>query len=218
VRRLAVVLGVLVAGASFARDPHPLSTDEIVGQVQQRYDATQDFTASVDQKIELVSAGRTITAHGTVAFAKGGKMRWELRNDEPQTIVADGSTLWFYQPEEHQVLRAPFEAAFRSSTPISFLTGVGKIADDFAVSVLKRSDDTIELELTPKNGDAELGILHLTVEKGSYDIVGAEIRDPVGNVTRLRFSDLQRNTGLDDARFRFEVPPGVDVVDAPIAE
>jgi outer membrane lipoprotein carrier protein len=216
VRRLAVVLGVLVAGASFARDP--LSSDEIVRRVQQRYDATRDFTAKVDQEIELVSAGRTIDAHGTVAFAKGGKMRWELRDDEPQTIVADGSTLWFYQPEEHQVLRAPFEAAFRSSTPISFLTGVGKIADDFAVSVVKRSDGTIELELTPKNGDVELGTLYLTVEKGSYDIVGAEIRDAVGNVTRLRFSDLHRNTGLDDARFHFEAPPGVDVVDAPIAE
>jgi len=31
---------------------------------------------------------------------------------EPQVIVADGQTLWFYQPKEHQVMKAPFDAAF----------------------------------------------------------------------------------------------------------
>jgi len=32
----------------------------------------------------------------------------------------------------------------------------------------------------------------------------------------LRFSDLQRNRGVDDSLFRFDVPPGVDVIEAPI--
>jgi outer membrane lipoprotein carrier protein len=194
------------------------SAGEVVTHVQARFDETRDFTARVHQEMELVSAGRTITADGTVAFKKPGKMRWELANHEKQVIVADGATLWFYQPEEAQVLKAPFQSAFRSSTPISFLTGVGNIADDFDVTLEGEKENQFELGLLPKKGEGELGRLRLVVERTSYDIVGAEIRDPLGNITRLRFSDVKRNTGIEDGIFRFEAPPGVDVVDAPIAE
>ena len=213
---LSVLLVFLAVGApaAFAAS----SAGEIVTRVQARFDETRDFTARVHQEMELVSAGRTITADGTVAFKKPGKMRWELQNHEKQVIVADGATLWFYQPDEAQVLKAPFQSAFRSSTPISFLTGVGTIADDFEVTLEGEKEDQYELGLIPKKGEGELGRLRLVVERASYDIVGAEIRDPLGNTTRLRFSDVKRNAGIDDAVFRFETPPGVDVVDAPIAE
>jgi outer membrane lipoprotein-sorting protein len=42
------------------------------------------------------------------------------------------------------------------------------------------------------------------------------VRDPLGNLTKLEFSNLRRNTGLGDALFRFDVPAGVDVIEAPI--
>jgi len=70
--------------------------------------------------------------------------------------------------------------------------------------------------LAPRKGESELGRLRLSVDARSYDIIGAEIVDPLGNTTRLRFSDLHRNTGVDEAQFHFEVPPGVDVIEAPI--
>jgi outer membrane lipoprotein carrier protein len=145
-------------------------------------------------------------------------MRWMLQNDEPQVIVADGTTLWFYQPEERQVLKAPFRAAFRSTTPVSFLTGVGRIDDDFNVTLEGRNEREIYLQLVPKRDGGEIGRLKLTVDAATFDIVAAEVRDPLGNLTRLRFTDLQRNGGLADSLFQFEVPPGVDVVEAPIGD
>lgn len=190
--------------------------DEIVRAVQARFDATHDFTADVEQEMVMASAGKTGTAKGRVAFKRPGRMRWTLQNHDPQVIVADGQTLWFYQPSEEQVLKAPFRAAFRSTTPISFLTGVGRITDDFDVSLESRDGARIRLALRPRQGESELGRLRLDVDPQTYDIVGAEIVDPVGNITRLRFSNLRRNTGVDDAEFRFEVPPGVDVIEAPI--
>jgi outer membrane lipoprotein carrier protein len=193
-----------------------ITAEEATRRVQERFDATADFTAAVDQELVAVSAGKTIKANGTVAFKRPGKMRWRLSNGGEQIIVADGTTLWFYQPDERQVLRAPFQAAFRSSTPISFLTGVGRLKDDFEVTVAGEDGGAIQLALRPRRGEGELGKLRLTVDPQSYDIVGAEITDPVGNITRLRFSDLRRNTDLEDAQFHFEVPAGVDVIEAPI--
>lgn len=188
----------------------------IVRRVQERLDATNDFTATVDQEIVLASAGKTLHATGTVAFKRPGRMRWALTDGAPQVIVADGATLWFYQPDDHQVLKAPFQAAFRSSTPISFLTGVGRLADDFDVTIEGKDENAIHLSLRQRRADGDLGQLRLTVDARTFDVVGAEIVDPVGNITRLRFSDLRRNTGLDDAQFRFDVPAGADVIEAPI--
>ena len=212
----ALPLVALVALGCWSAAAHAASAADVVRKVQARFDATKDFTAAVDQELVAASAGKTWHAKGTVAFKRPGKMRWDLTDGTPQVIVADGTTLWFYQPDEKQVLKAPFRAAFRSSTPISFLTGVGRLSDDFDVTLDGESDGAIQLALRPRQAEGELGRLRLTVDARSYDIVGAEILDPVGNVTRLRFSALRRNTGLDDARFRFEVPPDVDVIEAPI--
>jgi len=212
-RTLALLgLGLLsCAGAA-----HALAVEEVVRRVQERFDATKELTAAVDQELVVASAGKTLRATGTVAFKRPGKMRWQLANGDTQVIVADGTTLWFYQPEEQQVLKAPFRAAFRSSTPVSFLTGVGRLSDDFDVQLDGEGDNVIFLALRPRKAEGELGRLRLTVDAKSYDIVGAEIVDPLGNITRLRFSDLRRNTGLDDSQFTFVVPPGVDVIEAPI--
>jgi len=193
-----------------------LDLTAVVRQVQERYDATRDFTADVTQTTTVASVGKTAVMHGTVAFKKSGKMRWELTDGDPQVIVSDGTTLWLYQPKEHQVLKAPFEAAFRSSTPVSFLTGVGRIADDFVPQLDGEEGTTLYLLLTPRR-DPSVGSLRLTIARPSFDIIGAEVRDPLGNVNRLRFDHIQRNTGIADDRFVFQVPPGADVISAPAA-
>ena len=206
------VVMLAVLGAS----PVPSTTDLVVAGVQARLDATSDFEAVVEQELTVASLGRTIRAAGTVAFKKPGKMRWNLGGDEPQVIVADGETIWFFQPEDEQVLKARFESAFRSTTPISFLTGVGRIEEDFEVEIASREADRIKLALQPRRRDADLGGLRLEVDPRTYDIVAAEVVDPVGNVTRLSFSEMRRNGGIEDSVFRFEVPAGIDVIEAPM--
>jgi outer membrane lipoprotein carrier protein len=196
--------------------PVELSIDEIVRRVQARFDDTSDFTADVQQELVIISTNRTFAGKGTVAFKRPGRMRWALKNHDEQLIVADGTTLWVYQPEEQQVLKSPFQSAFRSSSPISFLTGVGRIDRDFTVTIEGRQDKQVNLLLVPRADEGEIGRLRLTIDTNTFDIAAAEIRDPLGNVTKLEFSNRRRNVGLDDGFFRFDVPSGVDVIEAPV--
>lgn len=226
-RRIATnVVGVGIAAAligiaASAEPARGLDADEVVRKVQERYDATRDFTADVTQETMVASLGKAAVAHGTLAFKRPGKLRLELKDEEPQIVVADGRTLWFYQPSEKQVLKAPFESAFRSTTPISFLTGVGRIADDFTARLAGEGatdDATVTLTLTPRKPKGDLEKLLLTVARDNYEIRGAEIHDPLGNISRLRFDRIRPNTGLDEDRFVFRVPAGVDVLSAPLGE
>jgi outer membrane lipoprotein carrier protein len=211
-------LGALLLGLTASAARGTTDVDQIVHKVQQCYDDTRDFTAEVTQEMTIASLGKTTRARGTVAFKKSGRMRWELDHDAPQIIVADGTTLWLYQPKEHQVLKTPFDEAFRSTMPISFLTGVGRIAEDFDVSMDGESGDAIVLKLLPRRDRESVGQLRLTVARDSGEIRAAEITDPFGNVSRMQFDHLQRNTGLPDDQFVFKVPPGVDVISAPAAQ
>ncbi len=219
--RLAIASAGLLMGSGLAADEVAVSGQargvvEIVARVQARFDEMQDLRANVAQDVALVSLGKSVVSSGTVVFKRPGKMRWNLVGDDTQVIVGNGKTIWFYQPEDEQVLTAPLQSIFRSSTPVSFLTGVGKIEDDFDVKLGAASDDGIELLLMPKVANGDLGRLNLIVDPTTFDIVEARVEDPVGNITRLQFSEIRRNTGAEDSEFEFEVPPGVDVVEAPM--
>jgi outer membrane lipoprotein carrier protein len=201
--------------AARASCPEPAA---VVQKLQARYDTTSAFRAEFRQETRIAALGESEEALGTVAFKKPGKMRWEFQSPEPQSIISDGTTLWIYQPADRQVLKAPFKAAFVSTTPVSFLSGVGRISEDFRSERDARgcSGDRLYVKLVPKSAQ-DLGGLTVAVDPATFDIVGAAVTDPIGNTTTLTFSKVERNAVIPDEEFRFEVPPGVDVVTAPAA-
>lgn len=198
-------------GAAACPDPAT-----IVRKLQERYDQTRTFSASVRQEMTVKSLGVSDVSEGTVVFKKPGKMRWDFQPPRPQQIIADGNTLWIYQPDDRQVLKAPFRAAFVSTTPVSFLLGVGRITDDFEPRADARgcTADRLYVALASKRGE-DVGALALGVDRATYDIVEAAVTDPLGNVTTLGFNDIVRNVEVPDSTFELAVPPGVDVITPP---
>jgi outer membrane lipoprotein carrier protein len=203
------------AAATPVTDACPAPAD-ITRRLQARYDETRAFRADFEQETYVVALGERDQARGTVAFSKPGRMRWDFTAPTKQQIVSDGATLWIYQPAERQVLQAGFQSAFVSTTPVSFLAGVGRITDDFVAEPATHPCTAARayVQLAPKV-DQGLGGLELAVDRATYDIVEAAVTDPVGNVTTLRFLNMQRNVEIPPAAFTFTVPPGVDVIMAP---
>ncbi len=221
-RRLAAVLAAFALSstpATAAPEPKPGCPDPvtIVTKLQQRYDETRAFRAEFTQVMRVASIGASDESTGTVAFKKPGKMRWDFQTPHAQQIVSDGTVLWIYQPEDRQVLKAPFKAAFVSTTPVSFLLGVGRITDEFRPGPDRRGCTATRLYvgLTAKNASDDVGALAFGVDRATFDIVEAAVTDPLGNVTTLTFSDIARNVDVPDATFHFEPPPGVDVITPP---
>ncbi|MBI3758123.1 MAG: outer membrane lipoprotein chaperone LolA [Deltaproteobacteria bacterium] len=189
-----------------------VSVPDIIKNLQTRYDSTSGFRADFQQEVESATLGQKVEARGTVVFKKPGRMRWEFT--EPiQTLVSDGKFFWFYQPAENQVIKTPFQQAFSSSTPASFLLGVGQLEKDFTVSLTSETAAEYQLRLTPKQDPEAIGLLDLTVNARTFDIQQAIVTDPLGNVTRLRLSNIDRSVPLKDELFHFSTPSGVDVVE-----
>ena len=193
------------------------SGQDVVRQVQERYDATQNFTADFTQEMRIEAGGQVIRSTGKMWFRKPGRMRWEYLTPEKQTIVADGETLWIDQPADNQVLKAPLRQAFESRTPVSFLLGVARIERDFHAALLSPADNgALRMQLDSNDSkDGSLGSLILEVDPSTYDVQAAVIRDPLGNTTRVALADMKRNEAVDDELFVYERRPGVDVIEAP---
>ncbi len=200
----------MLAGPARAND----ALKQALARLQERYETTRTLTADFAQTVESPTLAGTIESHGTLAFAKPNRMRWDYKPPDPQLIVGDGDTLWIYQPDDHQVIKAPLGEAFQATTPVTFLGGLGRLDRDFEPSLESDDKDRWVLKLVPRK-DHGIGTLILKVRKGDASIEEARITDPLGTTTRLALSGERRNLDLDPALFRFTPPPGVDVVRPP---
>ena len=196
--------------AAFGQD----SLQTLIDKVQAEYERTNDIYASFTQISHLRSVSKPKESSGMVYFKKPGKMRWEYTNPEQQLLVSDGRTMWFYVAEDEQVIVQPAEDAYGSKTPITFLSGMGKLQNDFYMNLLPESDSATayKLELLPKQPQPELAKLILTVDPKTYQIVHTAVYDPYGNITDVYLSNLDINVAPPDDVFTFDIPEGVDVI------
>ncbi len=187
--------------------------ESVVEGLQKRYDSTVDFVADFFQETKLKTLNRRVKAWGKVYFRRPGKMLWRYNEPKGQVFLADGKYLYYYQPEQKQVIKSRLSTAIRSGTPLSFLLGIGDLKRDFKATLVSTDKEFYVVRLTPKEAMEGIGDLLLGIEIKEFDILWAQIEDAIGNVTTIRFSSMQRGVGLRDSIFNLQIPDGVDIVE-----
>ncbi len=208
-----LLVGLLFCFPVFAQD-----VETIIDNVQQHYEQTNDIQANFIQLSLIKSVGQTKESRGLVFFQKPGKMRWEYTEPAQQLLVSDGKTFWLYVPDDEQVIVQEAEEAYGSKTPIVFLSGMGKLQNDFYMKLLPPETNQYlqtsghRLELLPKQPQPDVAKLILTVDTESFQIIHTAVYDPYGNITDVYLQDIEVNFGLPNELFAFEIPAGVDVI------
>jgi outer membrane lipoprotein carrier protein len=210
--RLILALGVTIVSAqSFATESR--SADQIVDSLQKNYDATVDFVADFRQETEVKTLNRKLKASGKLYFKRPGKMLWRYEEPKGQLVLADGKNLYFYQPEQNQVIKSPLKNAFRSDIPLSFLLGLGNLKKDFTATLKGTEENQYVLRLEPKGELGGFSEVFVAVGRSTSDIDWVSVRDAAANVTTIRFSGMRKGVGVQESLFRFQVPDGVDIVE-----
>ena len=189
------------------------SADAIVDALQKSYETTTDFTADFRQETEVKTLNRSLKAWGKVSFKRPGKMLWRYEEPKGQFVLADGQFLYFYQPEQNQIIKSPLKNAFRTDIPLSFLLGIGNLKKDFNAEIKATEESQYVLRLVAKGDSGGFGEILLGVNKSSADIVWASVRDASGNLTTIRFSAMRKGVGLKDSLFTLKIPDGADLVE-----
>lgn len=188
---------------------------EVLNEIQNRYEKTNDYESNFIQEYIGKVMRQPNRGEGKVYFKKKGMMRWDYTVPN-QKLISDGHTLWYYQPEEKQVLVSDVSSVLKERTPLAFLAGEGNLSRDFNLLNLNESvsqkEDNYVVELSPKEPLATLSKLILTVDKKTYTVLQADVFDGLGNVTRTRFIDIKTNAGLSNSFFQFTIPPGTEII------
>ena len=189
------------------------NADAIVEALQKNYDATTDFVADFRQETQVKTLNRSLNANGKISYKRPGKMLWNYENPKGQFVLADGKHLYYFQPEQNQVIKSPLKNAFRGDIPLSFLLGLGNLKKDFNASLKGTEENLYILRLEPKGEAGGYSEILLGVNKNTYDIQRVSVRDAAGNVTTLQFSAMRKGVGVKDGLFQFQVPAGADIVE-----
>ena len=206
-----------VQSPSYAAEPPPIN--DVTRLLQQAYEKTEDFKADFIQEITIKSIKKTDVEEGHIFFKNPKNMLWNYTKPKAKKLIINSRTVWLYLPQEKVVYTQNSDYIFQSKALIKFLSGLGKLKDDFTVTYAKPAaldkNGNYLLEFIPLEKNASYNTLRITVDKSSFYILQVSFDDVLGNSTTLRFSNIAINNGLAIKIFQFQPPAGVSVFKMP---
>jgi outer membrane lipoprotein carrier protein len=136
-------------------------------------------------------------------------MLWEYKDPEKKTFVADGKSYYFYVPADRQVVVRDQDR--ERSIPSLLLSGQGDILSQFEVGLEGTPSGRPRLRLTPRKPEPEFERVFVDLDAADR-VRGIQVEDAQGDRSRFEFDDIRENVDLPDRLFRFQVPPGVEVI------
>lgn len=226
-KRILILMSLLItvlAHPAFASEP-PLAT--LVEALEARYRGIQDISASFSQTTMVKGFPKPQRGAGSLFIRRPAgsppQFRFEYRTPR-QTIVSDGSTLWFYQPEAASViiqsLRGPQASGI--SRAVAFIADLGSIAQDFHIKYASPARDAqghVRIILTPKRTPLFKSLvltlsqqLETTDAGNDFPITAAVLTDQAGTTTSFQYRDITINQGMTAGKFHFVAPPHTTVI------
>jgi outer membrane lipoprotein carrier protein len=150
------------------------------------------------------------TASGTVALSTPRLFRWHYAKPYPQLIVADGRTVWVYEPDLQQVTKRA-QGAEEQNSPLAALFDPARLDALFSVQEGGRKEGLSWLVLSPKS-EVESSFRSARLGFGAAGLVRMQVVDALGQRTDIRFDGWRKNPAFKPATFRFQPPAGVDVI------
>ena len=177
---------------------------QYVDAIQAYYDRAKTYSASFDQDYETVD-GVKKKSSGVVWFKKPGMMRWDYEKPESRFLISDGKYMWSWEPVYRQYCKQSL-AGSQLPTALSFLSGTGKIDDDFSVTLGKVSGNQVTIELKPVEPSMAFEKIQFEILMPTGKVYRAQIFDAMGNVNRITFKSPEINAELQDSSFLFNPP------------
>ena len=201
---------LLIPVSSVRAGQNEAARDELLTRIENRY-ADADFTAEFEQISRLKALDMNEKASGKAFFSHPGKMKWSYTAPTQHRIITDGTTLWIYRPDQHQVVTGDADQFFKSGAGGAFLSDISLVREKYDIEIKENQKDRFLLRFTPKVSRPEITSITIEVTKKTFTIKKVVTANAYGDTTELVFSDIQFEN-LDNGMFEFEIPDNVDVI------
>jgi len=190
------------------------STQASVEAFEAFYENTSTLQASFEQKI-IDENGETLDmSSGVFYLSRPGKFRWSYDSVDPEfehgtEFVADGETIFNYDPDSNIVTKYGFVSALESVPTLVLTQSIESIDHHFDIRDLGKIDGVDSVALKPKGEEADYQPLVLGFSGDKLSSI--EFTDSSGVNNYFLLTNIKNNPKLSKKLFEFVIPDGVDV-------
>jgi outer membrane lipoprotein carrier protein len=187
----------------------------VLERAAERYAALEGFCADFRQEIQVTLLRQTARSRGELCQARSD--RFEMRFTEPEgdRVVADGVHLWVYFPstDDGQVFRTGLGGGEgRFDLHREFLSDPGvRYAARLEGREVLEGRDVFVLDLTPLVPSPYVNA-RVWIDASDHLIRRLVILEDSESIRTLDLSNIRLNPAMDETRFRFDPPSGVQVI------
>ena len=182
---------------------------------------TQTVTQPVSKNANLPKAKSKVSS-GNFSFARPKRFRFDYQKPYAQSIIADGKTLWFYDPDLQQATAHNQDAALQS-TPAALIASAESLEQlraQFTLTALTAAQAPQQIsglqwvQAKPKIAGGTLQYLRagFATGKNGVELRALQIVDSFGQTSFLQFEQTGSGQVPAAASFSFKPPAGVAVI------
>jgi outer membrane lipoprotein carrier protein len=207
-RRLAALLFALDSFRVLAAGP----TDQLMARMQNRYNAARTLSIRFVEQYSIQGHPRPAEA-GTLTLRKQGKMRWDYTRPSGKLFISDGKNVFLYTARDNRVEKIPLKDTEDMRAPLAFLLGHLDMKKEFRDFRTEERDGGTWLEAAAKNDSLPYSKVEMLI---TADGVVQQLKVLGRDASELAFtfSDERVNPPVPDRMFRFDIPPGAEVMDS----
>ena len=201
---LSAVVACLLPGVAQSQ-----TADLLVARVDSLYHASPYWKVEFTETVRYPVFDETEIEKGALTVGPNGRFR--LKTDR-HVVVSDGDTLWTHNVKANQVTVEQVSRAGEVVRPADFLF---HFREKYAAALCDTEGPGQCLYLAAADETAFIREMWLWVEPATAHVKRALYRDVNQNETTFEFARIVFSPRPKPETFRFEPPPGVEVVRMP---
>lgn len=227
---VALALAVSTGGASAGARPRAIpaqnhthwTLENILKQLDVVAKEFRSLTADLERTKVTVVVNDRSTETGQILVRHDDKMRIELTQPNPRTILRDGNELYVFNPRIKRVEQydlGKHKALVDQFLLLGFGTPGSELRKSYLVTVLGEQtldkQKAILLELTPKSDEVrdQVSKIHLWIDESTWLPAQQQFFETgSGDYFIIRYTNVVRNTRIADSRFKPHWPHGTTKV------
>ena len=211
VRRFLLIAVCLVQMAVTGL-PAERSLADTLKTVEDRYNRAKTLEVSFQEIYSAPGRGRQSEA-GVLYLRKPGRMRWQYTAPEGKLFVGDGKFFYLYSPSANRVQKSKAKETEDMRAPLAFLLGKLDFQRDFGRFETKAEGADLWVGADPRSKELPYTRVEFVVTPAAV-IRRVKVTGQDHSILDFSFSAEKMNPPLDEKLFRFQTPPGAQLVEA----
>lgn len=186
-------------------------------KVSKKYRNAKLVEMSVEKTVTSELLGKETKYQGKI-FLANKKFRWENTTPEKTLLVFDGTTIYSEQtpPKELggvvQVAKGKVDKKTGSHILISSLLGAD-LEKNFKAVEKEKVENLVKYDVTPVSNDLSIKDLKIVLDSKELTMKELSYKDDIGNLTVMRFSNVNLPKKEKNSLFKYVIPKGAQVTD-----